>query len=282
VMEILMLLEQQSLLFWFVAFVFGLVVGSFLNVVILRMPPVLEYNWKKDFAEYNESEFSEESPKGIAFSRSYCPQCKTQLKAWHNIPVLSYLFLRGKCAFCQSAISFRYPLIEVLTALLTLLLAVKFGPSIQFLAVCMMLWMLVVITMVDYDTYLIPDQLSLSLLWLGLFFSLFDFSINPSEAISGALIGYLVLWAVFHIFKFITKKEGMGYGDFKLLAAGGAWLGAEPLILVLLVSSVSGLVFAVMQMAAGKSQKKIPFGPYLSIGIFVIYLYGDILKTWLF
>ncbi len=257
-----------------VAFLVGLLVGSFLNVVILRMPALLEHLWKKDFADFTDAEFKEPKPPGIALSRSHCPLCKNQLSVWHNIPVISYLVLRGQCYFCQKKIAIRYPFVELLTASFTLFMAYQFGFGWPLLAGCMLLWFLIVITWIDIDTYLIPDQLSLLLLWLGLFFSLFDFSLSPEQAIQGALIGYLSLWLVFHVFKLITGKEGMGYGDFKLMAAGGAWLGPELLIAVLFMASISGLLFAGIQAILKKGSNKIPFGPYLSIGILVSYLFG--------
>ncbi|MGJ8664385.1 MAG: prepilin peptidase [Marinicella sp.] len=268
--------------FYLFVFLLGLLLGSFFNVVILRMPPRLEYAWKQEYAEYTETAFKEVEPPGIALARSHCPQCKNQLKAWHNIPVFSYLFLKGRCGFCQKSISLRYPFIELLTAALMLLMAFQFGVTLQFVAACLLLWFLIVITWIDFDTYLIPDQLSLSLLWFGLFFSLFDFSLTPVQSIIGALVGYLSLWLVFHLFKILTGKEGMGYGDFKLLAAGGAWLGPEMLIVVLLLASVSGLLFALGQMIMKNKQNKIPFGPYLSIGILVSYVYGPQVMSILF
>ncbi len=280
--DFLVVLEQYPIMLYVISFVVGLLVGSFLNVVILRMPPMMEYNWKKEFAEFNESEFKEKQPPGIAMTRSHCPKCKNQLSAWHNIPVFSFLLLRGRCHFCQEKISIRYPFIELLTAVLTAVMAYKLGVGIPLLAACLLLWILIAITWIDFDTYLIPDQLSLSLLWLGLFFSLFDFSVTPVQAIQGALVGYLSLWLVFHLFKLATGKEGMGYGDFKLLAAGGAWLGPELLIAVLLIASVSGLLFALLQAVMKNSQNKIPFGPYLSIGIFVSYLWGSQITAYLF
>lgn len=260
----------------------GLSVGSFLNVVILRLPPVLEHAWKQDYADFTETEFKEPKPPGIAFTRSHCPQCKAQLKAWHNIPVISYLLLRGQCGFCQKKIPFRYPLVELLSAILIGFAAYQYGVTLAFVAACLLIWMLLVITWIDIDTFLIPDQLSLSLLWLGLFFSLFDFTVTPTAAIIGALIGYLSLWTVYQLFKLATGKEGMGYGDFKLLAAGGAWLGAEALIVVLFIASISGLLIAVVQKLMNNYQNKIPFGPYLSIGILVSYLFSDALLGMLF
>lgn len=281
-MEILSVFEQYPVLFILAALILGLVVGSFLNVVILRMPPLLEYNWKKDYAEFTETKFDEKEPPGISLERSHCPHCKQQLLARHNIPLFGFMFLKGKCGFCGQSISWRYPLIELLTGLLTALMALYYGVNLQFLAAILLVWFLVAITWIDLDTFLIPDQLSLTLLWFGLFFSLFDFSVTPEVAIVGVLVGYLSLWLLFHLFKLVTGKEGMGYGDFKLLAAGGAWLGYEPLIVVLLVSSFSGLFFAVLQKIAGNSEQKIPFGPYLSIGILVTYLVGDKLMYWFF
>lgn len=273
-----MVFEQHPMLFIGVALVLGLLVGSFLNVVILRLPPRLEYLWKQEYAEYTETAFDESAPPGIVKKPSHCPRCKERLSPWHNIPVFSYLFLKGRCAFCQQKISLRYPVIELLTGVLTACMAYQYGFTLQFLAAAALLWFLVVITWIDFDTYLIPDQLSLSLLWLGLFFSLFEFSIMPTAAISGALVGYLSLWLVFQLFKLLTGKEGMGYGDFKLLAAGGAWLGVEPLIAVLFIASVSGLLFALVQALLKQGQRKIPFGPYLSVGILVAYLFNDALR----
>lgn len=254
----------------------GLIVGSFLNVVILRYPEVLKYNWEQECAEYFEQPFDKEKPPGLVVSRSYCPQCKKQLKAWHNIPLLSYLLLGGRCGFCRKSIPIRYPLIESLSGALALLLAVQFGFGWQLLAGLVLLWILICITWIDIDTFLIPDQLSLGLLWLGLFVALFELFIPLREAVIGALVGYLSLWLIFWLFKLLTGKEGMGYGDFKLLAAGGAWLGAEMLLPVLVVASVSGLVVSVIL----RKNNKVPFGPYLSTGIFISLLWGEQLLKW--
>lgn len=270
-MDIIQLLEQSPALLVTVTLVAGLMVGSFLNVVILRMPPILEYEWKKDYADFFEQPFKADRPPGLGLARSHCPQCKNQLKVWHNIPLISYLLLKGRCYFCQTRISPRYPLIELLSGLLAALAAWHLGFGWPLLSALLLIWLLLVITWIDIDTYLIPDVLSLSLLWLGLFCSLFELTVTPSQAITGALVGYLSLWLVFHAFKLLTGKEGMGYGDFKLLAAGGAWLGAEALIIVLMVASVSGLVITLLLQLFGKGSKKIPFGPYLSIGILVAY-----------
>ncbi len=273
-------LTEHPLLFVAFALFAGLIVGSFLNVVIYRLPPILYYGWKKDCAELNNQPFTQKPPPGIGFDRSYCPKCKKKLSAWHNIPVFSYLFLRGRCYFCHKSIAIRYPLVETLTGLLTGFLAYHYGWGLPFVAASILMFFLIAITYIDLDTFLIPDQLSLSLLWLGLFLSLFDVFVSPQQAIIGALAGYLSLWLLFHVFKLLTGKEGMGYGDFKLLAAGGAWLGYEMLIMVLILASVSGLVIALIQKIAKQGEAKIPFGPYLSMGIFLSLLYGDTLLNW--
>jgi leader peptidase (prepilin peptidase)/N-methyltransferase len=273
-------LTENPILFVAFALLVGLVVGSFLNVVIYRMPPILQYGWQRDCAELNNQPFKQKPPPSIAFDRSHCPHCNKKLPAWQNIPVFSYLFLRGRCYFCKKPIAIRYPLVETLTGLLVGYLAYHFGLGWPFVAASLMLCFLIVITFIDFDTFLIPDQLSLTLLWLGLFFSLFGVFVTPQQAIIGALVGYLSLWLLFHVFKLLTGKDGMGYGDFKLLAAGGAWLGFEMLIIVLILASVSGLVIALIQKLAQKGEARIPFGPYLSIGIFLSLLFGETLLNW--
>lgn len=273
-------LIEHPLLFIAFAVLFGLVVGSFLNVVIYRLPLILTYQWRQECAELNDQAFTEEKPPSIAFSRSHCPHCKEKLAAWHNMPLFSFLFLKGRCAFCDKPIAFRYPLVETVTGLLMGFLAYHYGWNWAFVAAAVLMCYLVVITLIDLDTFLIPDQLSLSLLWLGLFLSLFEVFITPQQAIIGGLVGYLSLWLLFHIFKLITGKEGMGYGDFKLLAAAGAWLGYEMLIMVLMLASVSGLIIALVQRLMNKGETRIPFGPYLSIGFFLSLLYGDQLLHW--
>jgi len=273
-------LAEHPLLFVAIALVAGLVVGSFLNVVIYRLPPILHYGWQKDCAELNDQPFKQKPPPSIAWDRSYCPHCKKKLSAWQNIPVFSFLFLRGRCHYCQKTIAIRYPLVESLTGVLIGFLAYQLGWGIPFVAASLLVFFLIVITFIDLDTFLIPDQLSLTLLWLGLFVSLFEVFVSPHQAIIGALVGYLSLWLLFHVFKLLTGKEGMGYGDFKLLAAGGAWLGFEMLIVVLILASVSGLVIALIQKIARQGEARIPFGPYLSIGIFLSLLYGDTLLNW--
>ncbi|MCX7544677.1 prepilin peptidase [Marinicella gelatinilytica] len=278
--SIVQALNEHPLLFVAFALLVGLLVGSFLNVVIYRLPPILKYGWQQECAELNDQPFNQKPPPSITFDRSHCPHCKKQLSAWQNIPLFSYLFLRGHCFYCQKPIAIRYPLVESLTGLFMGFLAYYFGWGLPFVAASMLLFFLVVITFIDLDTFLIPDQLSLSLLWFGLFFSLFEVFVTPQQAIIGALVGYLSLWLLFHVFKILTGKEGMGYGDFKLLAAGGAWLGFDSLIVVLILASVSGLVIALIQRLLKQGEAKIPFGPYLSIGIFASLIFGDTLLNW--
>lgn len=275
-MDLLSIIAANPWLLFVSVTLLGLIVGSFLNVVILRYPKVLKYNWEQECAEYFEQPFDKEKPPGLVVSRSHCPQCKKQLKAWHNIPLFSYLLLAGRCGFCRKPISIRYPFIELLSGVLALLLAVKFGPSWQLLAGLFLLWVLICITWIDIDTFLIPDQLSLGLLWLGLFVALFELFVPLQAAVIGALVGYLSLWLIFWLFKLLTGKDGMGYGDFKLLAAGGAWLGVEMLLPVLVLASVSGLAVSVIL----RKNNKIPFGPYLSMGIFATLLWGERLLKW--
>ncbi len=261
-------------------FVLGLVVGSFLNVVILRYPGMLRYEWERDYAEFKDLKFDQPKPPGLVIARSHCLACNNKLKAWHNIPLFSFFLLRGKCGFCGNSISWRYPLIELLTAVLSLFLALHFGWGWPLLASLVLLFFLMAITWIDLDTFLIPDQLSLLLLWIGLFVALLDVFVSVDEAVTGVIVGYLSLWSLFWVFKLVTGKEGMGYGDFKLLAAGGAWLGAKPLIVVLVLASVTGLIVTLFGFAIGKKDNKIPFGPYLSAGIFLSLLWGQPLLQW--
>ena len=267
------LFQQHPVLLLVCGFVFGITVGSFLNVVIFRLPPLLEYHWSKDCSEHLKIGFDQKKPEGLVVARSKCPKCQHQIPGWYNIPLLGFLILRGKCMACKQRISFRYPAIELLTGILTTLIVYYFGFTLQALSLILLTWMLIVIAFIDLDTFLLPDQLSLSLLWLGLFFSLLNFSLAPSDAVVGAIVGYLSLWLLFHVFKMLTGKEGMGYGDFKLLAAGGAWLGAPALLPVVIIASVSGLVLAIIQLLLGRGQAKIPFGPYLAIGIWVMAIF---------
>lgn len=285
-MALIELLQSNTTVFLSTIFIFSLLIGSFLNVVILRFPKSLNYQWDCECKEHLgiEDDTKDEKPPSLVWARSHCPKCNHQIKSWENIPVLSFLFLRGKCSNCKTPISNRYWLIELLTAILCTYVAFKFGWGFQTLAAIVLTCFLIVIAMIDYDTMLIPDQLSLPLLWIGLFISLWGLFVTEPEAIKGALLGYLSLWTVFHLFKLITGKEGMGYGDFKLLAAGGAWLGMKSVAIIIVMSSFAGAVIGSIALVLSKSKesKPIPFGPYLAAGIWLSLMHGELIIDWYF
>jgi len=258
-------------------------VGSFLNVVILRLPKSMQQQWQIQCHELLETKPTETAETlNIAYPPSHCPQCKAPLKWWHNIPVISYLLLRGKCYACHQKISIRYPIIEIACALLTLLAGLYFPETRTLPWILIATWMLLAMAIIDYDTQLLPDILTLPLMWLGLIYSVFEFSpITPSDAIIGAVGGYMVLWLIYQAHHLLTGREGMGYGDFKLLAAAGAWLGWQALPFVLLLSAASGLVITLLITIFGKHKvsKAVPFGPYLAIAFLLSLFWGDRLIT---
>ena len=256
----------------------GLVVGSFFNVVIYRLPLMMESRWRRDCCELLEQEQEKEAaPLTLATPNSHCPHCGTGIKPWHNIPVLSYLMLRGKCAACGVGISLRYPAVELATGLLTLSLASAFPMSAALLGAIAFTWALIVLTMIDVDHKLLPDNITLPLLWLGLLFNLAGTYVSLEDAVLGAMLGYLLLWSVYWLFKLVTGKEGMGYGDFKLLAALGAWLGWQALPLIILLSSLVGaLCGIVLMIAKGRGREvPIPFGPYLAAAGWISLMWGE-------
>jgi leader peptidase (prepilin peptidase)/N-methyltransferase len=292
-MEIVYLLESSPILLLTSAFIFSLLVGSFLNVVIYRFPKSMQYEWTNDSINHLTEEHEElkeslnkyipkKSPPSIIWARSNCQNCHHQIKAWENIPVLGFLFLRGKCSGCQTKISHRYWIIELLTAILSTLVVSHFGWSLASLAGMVLTWYLVSIALIDFDTMVIPDQFSLSLMWIGIFISLWSIFVDPSDAIKGALLGYLLLWSVFQLFKLATGKDGMGYGDFKLLAAGGAWFGMQSVLVIVIMSAFSGAVIGSLYLFLSKNSKnkQIPFGPYLAAGIWINMLYGQAIINW--
>ena len=235
---LLTIISESTPLFLTGVFVFGLLLGSFLNVVILRVPARLLYDWRcqcQELLELSDQEPQAEPPN-IFWNRSHCPKCNHAIAAHENIPVLSYLVLRGKCAYCKKKISIRYPLIEMVTAILFVVTAWHFGPTTQGLAALLLTGFLIALTGIDADHQLLPDNLTLPLLWMGLILSLFVVFIDPVNSIIGAVSGYFALWIIFQLFKLLTGKEGMGYGDFKLLAALGAWMGWQMLPLIVLLS----------------------------------------------
>jgi len=263
---------------------FGLVIGSFLNVVIYRLPLMLEQDWKKQAQMILEPDGvipPSTHPFNLIFPNSHCPSCDHEIRAWENIPVISYLFLRGKCSNCGIHISIRYPLIEALTALITCMVLSKFGltPASGFALV--LSWCLICLALIDYDHQLLPDNITLPLLWLGLIANYFTALVDFRDAFWGAVIGYMVLWLLYWAFKLITGKEGMGYGDFKLLAALGAWMGWQSLPTITIVSSLSGAIIlgALIIFFGRDRQQPFSFGPYLAIAGWITLMWQDQIES---
>ncbi len=285
------LISESTPLFIVIVFAFSLLIGSFLNVVIHRLPIMMEREWREQADELAKSPPEQELPEGrfdLAAPRSRCPECGSLITALQNIPVLSYLFLRGRCANCRAPISGRYPAVELMTALLAASCAWHFGAGWEALMAIVLTVSLVAIAMIDADTQLIPDSIVLPLMWLGLIMSLLhpvDASdtlfIAPKDAIVGAVAGYLSLWSVFWLFKLATGKDGMGYGDFKLLAALGAWLGWQQLPAIILLSAVVGVLINITMIAfRGQDRSKpVPFGPYLAAAGWIAMLWGETIRT---
>lgn len=271
-------------LYFSLVFLFSLMIGSFLNVVIHRLPIMLEREWQAEYLGYfnPETQPQQEERYNLMVPRSTCPHCGHAITAMENIPLLSWLWLKGRCRECQAPISARYPLVELLTALLSLVVAVTFPPGWGLLAALLLTWVLVALTFIDLDKMLLPDQLTLPLLWGGLLFNLAGGFAPLADAVIGAMAGYLVLWSLYWAFKLLTGKEGMGYGDFKLLAALGAWLGWQALPIVLLLSSLVGAFIGIglILLRNHHKNKPIPFGPYLAIAGWIALLWGDTITRW--
>ncbi len=284
------LLSAIPAVFVAVSFALALVVGSFLNVVIVRLPVMMEREWREHCEELAKTPATD-LPQGrfdLIMPRSRCPSCGKKITAWRNIPVLGYLMLGGRCANCKQAISSRYPLVELVTAVLVAIVAWHFGFGWEALMGIALTFALVPITMIDFDHQLIPDSIVLPLLWVGLTMSLAHplpgaevLFISSSDAIIGAMAGYLGLWSVYQLFRLITGKEGMGYGDFKLLAALGAWLGWQQLPIIILLSAVVGAVvgIALIVFRGRDRQVPIPFGPYLAAAGWISMLFGETIKS---
>lgn len=260
--------------------IIGLMVGSFLNVVIYRLPIMMQRNWKKecmDYLELQQDEESETEPFNLSLPLSRCPNCNTPIKPYQNIPVISYVFLKGKCAQCQTPISWRYPLIETFTAIASAIVAWHFGYTPQTVFALALTWSLIALSFIDIDHQLLPDSITLPTLWVGLFLSLFSLFADTHASIIGAIAGYLALWTVYHLFKLATGKEGMGYGDFKLLALFGAWLGWQSLPVIILLSSLVGSVIGIAMVVFVKRDHRIPipFGPYLAMAGWIALLWGN-------
>lgn len=268
-------------------FALGLLVGSFLNVVIHRIPKMMEQQFKLE-CQLIDAPIDAPMPPiaryNLIVPRSACPSCGHAISAIENIPVISYLFLRGRCKGCTVKISPRYPLVELLCATLTALAGLHFGVTIAAIAAIMLTWCLIALVFIDADTYLLPDSITLPLLWLGLLFNLNNVFVPLDQAVIGAVAGYLMLWSVYWVFKLVTGKEGMGYGDFKLLAALGAWFGWQALPSIILLSSISGAVIGIALGVLAKRgmSKPMPFGPYLGIAGWLTLIFGSSLQQLLF
>lgn len=281
-MNIIDLFLQNTGIFYTFITLIGLTVGSFLNVVIYRLPLMLENDWKSQCRELLEIEAQEEQAVTLSKPASTCPKCQHKIRAWENIPVISYLFLKGKCSQCHTAISIQYPLIETLTAALSLIVAVKFGVTWQTVFGLILTWSLITMSVIDLHKLILPDNITLPILWLGLLISLFNIFIDPTNSIIGAIAGYMILWTIFQSFKLLTGKEGMGFGDFKLLALFGAWLGWELLPLLIILSSASGAIIGITMIAFNKQKRntQIPFGPYLAIAGWICLIWGQQIMVW--
>lgn len=288
-MDILDAFREHSWFYLGTLAILGMLVGSFLNVVIYRLPKMMETEWSQQCRDYLHSDEAtplQAAPQvakyNLVVPRSACPACGHKITAFENIPVLSYLWLGGKCSACKTKISARYPAIEALTGIVTVFLAWKFGVSIAAACAIGFTWALIALTFIDADTTLLPDDITLPLLWAGLIINVFGVFTSLPSALFGAVLGYLSLWSVYWLFKLLTKKEGMGYGDFKLLAAIGAWLGWQMLGQVILLSAMVGAVVGIIGIVLYGREKgaKIPFGPYLAAAGFIALVWGANINQW--
>jgi leader peptidase (prepilin peptidase) / N-methyltransferase len=283
--EMLELLARESRLLALVTGLLGLAVGSFLNVLIHRLPKMLEREWRRDALVLAGSEPPATPPYNLVRPPSACPSCGAPIRFWQNVPILSWLWLRGRCAACRAPISARYPLVELLTGILSGLIAWRYGLSDTTLWALLFTWIAIALTWIDFDHQLLPDNLTLLLLWLGLFAAVVSgrgaagFPVEPRAAIVGALVGYLSLWSIYHLFRLLTGKEGMGYGDFKLFAAIGAWLGWQMLIPVILFAAAAGTLIygALILLRRHDRGQAFGFGPFLAIAGWLVMIWPQVL-----
>jgi len=274
-------LQDSAPLFIGVVFLLGLLVGSFLNVVIHRVPVMLERSWRRECLALDGKEPPPEAPYDLIRPRSACPGCKAPITALQNIPVLSWLVLRGRCASCRRPIGWRYPVVEIATALMSAIVAWKFGFGWAAAAALVLTWFLIALAVIDMDTQLLPDGMTLPLLWIGLLLPLLlpagdRLPVDLRDAVIGAAAGYLSLWSVYHLFRLLTGKEGMGYGDFKLLAALGAWLGWQMLLPIIIGAAGVGALVGITSIVLGQRGKGVPmaFGPYLAAAGWLMLMLG--------
>ena len=276
--EVISFFQSNPSIFYICIAILGLCIGSFLNVVILRLPKMMAQEWRQECQLFLHPEQSviDHDKLTLSHPASTCPNCQHRIRWYENIPVFSWFFLlRGKCSQCKTPISFRYPFVEIATMLCSVLVAFKFGVSVETLFGIIFTWILITLTGIDFDTQLLPDRLTYPLIGLGLAVNSYSLFATPTQAIWGCLLGFLSLWSVYIIFKLITGKVGMGHGDFKLLAALGAWLGPLHLPLIILLSSLVGAIIGIILLKVTKENKPFAFGPYLAIAGWIAFLWGE-------
>jgi leader peptidase (prepilin peptidase)/N-methyltransferase len=285
--QTLVFFQQSPTAFNVFVVILSLLIGSFLNVVIYRLPKMMHNNWYLECREFLAEEVKDipqQDLTELTLSKpdSTCPKCQHKIRFYENIPVISWLFLKGKCSQCKSSISIRYPLVEATTALLSLVIAIQYGVSIETLLLLILTWGLVCLTLIDFDHMLLPDQIVMPLLWLGLLVNISGTFVPLNDAVIGAAVGYMSLFSVFWLFKLITGKEGMGHGDFKLFALFGAWIGWQLLPILILMASVVGAIIGISLMLFKNHTREqaIPFGPYLAIAGWITILWGDGIWSW--
>jgi len=290
--EIISLFELNPFSFYLVVALFSLIVGSFLNVVIYRFPKMMEQGWYQECREFLADELkapkkdkkTNEVAAELTLSKpsSSCPNCQHQIRFYENIPIISWLFLGGKCSQCKSKISKRYPMIELVTAMLSVAVAYLYGVTAISLFIILLTWALICLTMIDYDHMLLPDQITLPFLWLGLLININGLIVPLDQAVIGAVVGYMSLYSIFWLFKLVTGKEGMGHGDFKLVALFGAWMGWQLLPLLILMASAVGAIVGISLMIFKNHQREqaIPFGPYLAVAGWISLLWGEGIWHW--
>ncbi len=281
------LMTNSPAYFYTIVVVFSLLIGSFLNVVIYRLPKMLEQGWKSECREFLADELAkpiqvDESPITLSTPSSSCPKCQHKIRFYENIPVISWVFLKGKCSQCKAKISLRYPMVELATAILSVVIAANYGVTFTTLMLLVLTWGLICLTLIDVDHMLLPDQITLPLLWLGLLVNINGAIVPLHDAVVGAVAGYMSLFSIFWLFKLITGKDGMGHGDFKLVALFGAWIGWQLLPLLILMASAVGAVIGISLMVFKNHQREqaIPFGPYLAVAGWITLLWGNGIWTW--
>jgi leader peptidase (prepilin peptidase)/N-methyltransferase len=277
-MDLITVIQTNPAFFYVIIGITGLLVGSFLNVVIYRLPIMMEREWRAECSQLMKVATGDASVEkfNLILPRSACPSCGHKISALENIPIISFVLLGGRCRGCKNRISWRYPLIEATSCVLVLVIAFYFGPGIKTMAAILFTWALIALTMIDYDHQLLPDTITLPFLWLGILCNMFGMFTDVYSSLFGAIFGYLILWGVYIVFKLVTGKEGMGRGDFKLLAMLGAWLGWQMLPFIIIVSSILGSVVGVglILFKAHNRSQPIPFGPYLALAGWLALLYG--------